>query len=1010
MKRKFSILLFSLLFISTALKAQKPARILQYYPEGKNIVCINGNNRYTRALYGTHTLFRLETSDRPVFATYDKQRSHNFRFFLVYKKHRFPLDSTSYCEARYQGGQRTYLLRDPRWGREARLTIVVLVSQFREGAIWHFSATGFNVIPQLEALVCPVRKWNMSRDGDLGKEPRSSYDPQVNSPLLRDYRWQANGNSYFVLRHPDTCYILSARQGASLMKKEQQALTQLTSVLSFTTPDPFINTLASNLVVAADGLWDGKTWLHGCVGWRMPLAGWRAGYVGDILGWDDRARSHFDAYARSQVTDIPPVYPHPNQDTTMNFSRIKEKWGTQMYSNGYICRLPDNNHIMHHYDMNLNYIDELLWHFEYDADTTYLRKMWPVLVRHLAWEKRNWDPDNDHLYDAYCCIWASDALYYNSGAVTYSSAYNYRGNLLAARIAEILGKNPAPYLKEAEAIKKAMNARLWVHDHWVEYQDFMGLKRLHTDPGLWSLYTPIDCGVDEKWQDSLLANYLDRHFRHIPVGYIIPDKYKGKITIDWKPYTISTTDWMPYDWSTNNVAHEEVANMALALYEAGQGETATRLLKSDLLDEQYLGQSPGNFGQISYYDKAVSEAYRDFGDNIGVVARAVVNGLFGIRPDALHGKCVIRPGWPSEWKQVSFHSPYLSFYFHRDGRKDIFRIHQHFAQPLQMILDYDGIVEGTDKADQTLIVYHKTGSKANCTVIRSDQREENDVPTSEYMRKMGLKDLSAQVDLKNLHYRKINIDSCFNSKADNIFKNEYFSPRSPYSTLEIPSQGIGQWCVPNRMADINDKIFRSKIHEGIFDAILDSSYVNSTIHHSFVVPFQTPSSGKNIIYTSLWNNYPDSATVALQGKAQGAWLMLAGSTNSMQSRIANGIIYAEYTDGSKDTLILENPDNWCPVEQDYYTDDYAFKTLPLRPYRVHFGSGAVSRNLTRTLHLQGISKSRSDNPDSAEGNNIPDGAAELLCMPLDKNKELKSLTLRALSNDVVIGLMAVTLF
>ncbi len=57
-------------------------------------------------------------------------------------------------------------------------------------------------------------------------------------------------------------------------------------------------------------------------------------------------------------------------------------------------------------------------------------------TRHLAWEKLNYDPDNDGLYDAYACIWASDALYYNSGAVTHSTAYNYRANRLAALIAE----------------------------------------------------------------------------------------------------------------------------------------------------------------------------------------------------------------------------------------------------------------------------------------------------------------------------------------------------------------------------------------------------------------------------------------------------------------------------------------------------------------------------------------------------------------------------------------------
>ena len=49
--------------------------------------------------------------------------------------------------------------------------------------------------------------------------------------------------------------------------------------------------------------------------------------------------------------------------------------------------------------------------------------------------KLNYDPDNDGLYDAYACIWASDALYYNSGGVTHSSAYNYRANKTAAQLA-----------------------------------------------------------------------------------------------------------------------------------------------------------------------------------------------------------------------------------------------------------------------------------------------------------------------------------------------------------------------------------------------------------------------------------------------------------------------------------------------------------------------------------------------------------------------------------------------
>ena len=61
--------------------------------------------------------------------------------------------------------------------------------------------------------------------------------------------------------------------------------------------------------------------MPGAIGWRMPLSGWRAGYTGDALGWHDRARTHFDVYAASQVTDVPNTIPHPAQDSTMNLAR-----------------------------------------------------------------------------------------------------------------------------------------------------------------------------------------------------------------------------------------------------------------------------------------------------------------------------------------------------------------------------------------------------------------------------------------------------------------------------------------------------------------------------------------------------------------------------------------------------------------------------------------------------------------------------------------------------------------
>ena len=44
-----------------------------------------------------------------------------------------------------------------------------------------------------------------------------------------------------------------------------------------------------------------------------------------------------------------------------------------------------------------------------------------------------------------------------------------------------------------------------------------------------------------------------------------------------------------------------------------------------------------------------------------------------------------------------------------------------------------------------------------------------------------------------------------------------------------------------------------------------------------------------------------------------------------------------------------------------------------------------------------------------KGGTVNGGAATVLQLPLDSNKELKSLTVRTLANEVVVGVMAVTL-
>ena len=939
------------------------ARTQQYFPEGRAFVCENGTNRFTRALYGSHSDWRLETSDRPAFAVVKKGHHRNVAFSAFVNGEEYPLDKTSFCKAYYDGGRRYYIVKDNGWGSGC-IRVEAVAMPDAEVGLWKFAAEGFPGSVAFKAVLHNIAARKLSRNGDIGADKPGVLEPKPGEQPLQTLEFGSKSIVQYVAIEVDSLRLLTAAEGDAMMKKSSAYFRELSGRIEFNTPDPYINTLGQALSLAADGDWDGQTWLHGCIGWRMPLAGWRAAYLGDVLGWNDRAIRHFNAYAKSQVTAVDPVIPHPSQDPKMNMARAEKRWGTQMYSNGYICRNPERNDQMHHYDMNLNYVDELLWHFQYDADVDYMKQMWPVIQSHLAWEKRNYDPDGDHLYDAYCCIWASDALYYNGGAVTHSSAYNYRGNLLAARIAEIIGEDGSPYLREAEAILKAMNERLWNGDHWAEYSDLMGLRRKHESAAVWSVYTPIDCGACSPEQAYLATRYVDAVIPHIDVE-------------NTGLQTIATSNWLPYSWSINNVAAAEVMHTALSFFEAGRNESAYRLLKANIMDQMYYGASPGNFGQISYYDAARGECYRDFGDCIGISSRTLLQGLFGIVPDALHGRCVIRPGFPKEWDSCSVRTPYIYYRYKRMNDSVHIEVEQNFRQPLQ-------IVVRMNTGNGRYVEIAGNSEKTQTINIKVPAYQNEELPAVTKPQERSAAALGLEEPAGGGKFTKVNIDKMFNSEVDDIFKNEYLSPRPKVTTLQIPKQGIGEWCHPALTADINDSVFRTLVS--------DDEFVVAG------VPFRTLAEGKNIIYTSLWDNYPDAVSVALKGRGHSAYLLMAGSTNHMQSRIDNGIVVVGYSDGSSDTLALRNPDNWCPIEQDYYVDGKAFTVVEPRPYRVCLGNGLVSRNLGNAMNITDVYIRP-----------LPGGAAQMLRMRINPGKKLKSLTLRTLSNDVVIGLMAITI-
>ncbi|MEO7597624.1 MAG: hypothetical protein ABIV50_01745, partial [Opitutus sp.] len=700
----------------------------------------------------------------------------------------------------------------------------------------------------------------------------------------------------------------------------------------------------------------------------------------DALGWHEGARQHFRYWASRQNTDpIPAQLPPADEDSNLARSELA------LHSNGDLSNS--------HYDMNLVYLDALFRHLRWTGDVELARELWPVIERHLAWERRlfrrEFGPENLPLYEAYAAIWASDDLEYHGGGTTHASAYNYFHHREAAGLARILGRDAQPYRDEADAIARGMRQHLWLPERGAfgEFKDLLGLQRVHPSAALWTFYHTMDSGLPTATEAFHMTQALDRDLPWLPVqGPGVPPEQQWSVP--------ATTNWMPYSWSINNVVMGECVHTALGYWQAGRPDDAFRLMKSALLASMFMGICPGNVGSMNYLDVYRRESQRDFADGAGVTARALIEGLFGVKPDLLAGRLRFTPGFPAPWDRARLLHPDITVNYVRHENVETFRLEPHFGTALSFEMELPRRFAEVERVtvNQAEVTWQSldeaiearriaiTAPAANQYEIVVTWRGSFLTSRSEVdQNKAGAEFVTPQAPTGALE--PIDLGSHFNDRVTQIFRNDYRSPRSPYVSLAIPKQGIGAWAGGvKKTATIDDSGLRAR------------AAAEGALRLSNGVTFVTTShvDEPNVLFTSRWDNYPKERTVALRGHAQQVWLLMAGSTNWMQSRIDNGEVIVTYTDGSVARLALENPTNWWPIEQDYLSDDFAFRRGPAAPLRVQLKTGR-------------------DYVPGDIGGPIDGGSATVLSLPLEPTKELRSLTLRTLSNEVVIGLMAVTL-
>ena len=1173
---------------------QNNERELHYKEDKGDFLLVSGKYRFNRALYGDNRASRVEAGDLPEFSLYLPGMGGNLQFVIQKGNSIKKLIQAEKIETRYRPGSMLYEIKDPILGNGS-VKLTVLAQSKEEGLILKMETINIDSSTKIYAVYGGASGKTFSRNGDIGADPESGFYllpeycegnqfqtnknnfqlsyfnkkketqtingsfSNVNSLQLTDAKtleklsdftqnkaekspivyasYSAQKNPVYIqIAKGNSTSSLSDEQLSNLFKQAEQSRLALANRIQLKTPDSDLNNFGANLAIAADGIWESPTFLHGAVAWRMRLNAWRGAYTADALSWHDRAKEHFESYSNSQV--LKPDFAPVEMDTLLHLARHAEKMGTSVFSSGYISRNPNDNTKPHHYDMNLVFFDQMFSHFNYTGDLEFLKKMWPTMVRHIDWEKRNFKRGD--LYDAYAAIWASDGLQYSGGKVTHTSAYNYRANREMAKLAKLIGENPQPYEQEAESILKAMKNQLWIkkNGYFAEFKDALGNQILHDKPGIWSIYHVSDAFILNEFEDYQNTQYINNYSAKIPVTV------KGAANKDY--YTLSTTNWQPYDWSINNVALGENLQTALAYWQAGRNEDAFRLWKGNLVESMYYGISPGNFEQLSHYDAFRGELYRDFADPIGVAARTLTEGLFGVNPKLLENKISIRPGFPKDWNSAELKLPDWEYQFKRTSKKTEYLFKSKYQNPvsleMQIPVNYSNIQsvkvngkkvdwnikpnsisqpfvqfetpKGKDfkieinysgeelKIEQTNyvnyifeslqlnfdskkkiknmydpqgliknspplegwirpkgedgVVTHKfeltreerkgtffvqleqNGTKwwqpvnvdirfpletkwvnkqlqiqtkssnpinGNITInglnktfsVQKNQNTLIEIPAI-YLSKgtnsieLDYNGIKQNIDITDWdienkgQFNTISLASKYNDRVSNIFNNKYLSPRPTVPTLQLPWQGLGNWCYPLATTQIDDSgLMANRKNEKL---------------EFLGIPFLINSEDKNIVFASQWDNFPNSVEIPLTGKGKKIYFLMAGSTNPMQSQITNGMITITYSDGSHTDLELKNPINWWPIEQDLFDDNFAFEIPDDKiPYRVKLKTGELYKggSLTKYSEIKGVSNR------AVEG-----GAATILDLPIDPKKELKTIKLTAVSNDVVIGIMSAT--
>ncbi|PKO23853.1 MAG: hypothetical protein CVU38_01915 [Chloroflexi bacterium HGW-Chloroflexi-1] len=770
---------------------------------------------------------------------------------------------------------------------------------------------------------------------------------------------------------------------------------------------------------------------HGCMAFSIRFLGWRVICGATALGWHERVKGNAAYYTALQVkTDAERTHPQSDAERC----GCHEGSQSRFWGRGRLSPSPGQTHM---YNSQSQFFDQTIRDWRWTADTELEAILRPALELHLEWAKDCFDPDDDGLYESYINTLPTDSVWYNGGGSVEESAYACYGHVAAMDMARRAGDVEAAARHKARAakIRQASMDVLWQKDrgHFGLYVEQGGHRRVHSDAWVYSEFLPIDAGIATA-EEALQALYftewgLERI--RLPFGGVL----------------CQPSNWAPSKWSVRDMFGGDLCHLALAYFQTGLGDEGWELLLGATLESAYASAAPGGFSHIG--------AGTDFADNAHMYARVVVEGLFGFNPDYPNAVVHLQPAFPSAWPRASIRTPDYSLDYRQEGDTDAYRLtltreaDVDFRLPVRaekvrrITLDgqeiqWDAVsgfgctwvrfqtprvttaevkIEIARRLPQAaaVMVEGKVGDEVCLKVPRGrimgwqdlhqvlvGPQTDGTAIRGRLTRKPGYHLLLAEVTTGELSHRQVfkvhvtdprgeaewaaripraapaeasweclDLAEHYNGDIRTIFQHPYLSPRPKTCSVRLGVDGYSAWTFP---------------YWGNKPPTIDLSNVpnlakgQGRIMTPQRVPFTRFPDEKNVAFTSLWDNWPRAVSVPVNRTAKAVWLLVCGSTFPMQSRIANAEVRFRYADGHVETLDLTPPLNFwslCP----WGGADYSYE-------------------------VDGFCLPRQPPPAVQLGNNC---RAMVLSWNLRREVELTDVTLETLSQDVVIGLMGVSL-